>query len=119
MTAGRTLSWNLAKAAEISVLGALRLGAAPPFALMYSFVGGVDSVLALSDFGFSGFRKQLDRDALLFEPVIVENSAVTDGWQTLLRPIYDSLWNAFGNRRCDALFDSAGNWSGFPPNWRS
>jgi hypothetical protein len=119
MTAGRTLSWNLAKAAEISVLGALRIGATPPFALMSSFIGGAGSVLALSDFGFSGFRKPLDRDALLFDPVIVESSAMTDGWQTLLRPIYDSLWNAFGNSRCDALFDSAGNWSGFPPNWRS
>jgi hypothetical protein len=85
---------------------------------MASFVGGAGSLLSLADHGFIAFPKPLDRDALLFSPVIFEDSTVTDGWQVVLKPIYDSLWNAFGLARCDVLFDPAGKWLGIPPRWR-
>jgi hypothetical protein len=60
----------------------------------------------------------LDRNALLFESLVIQEGQLQKGWQKVLRPLFDSLWNAFGYPRCPVLFDQAGNWTGVPPCWR-
>jgi hypothetical protein len=116
--AGRSLNSDLADTIETAIAGSFLLGATPPVAVMVSFLGGAGSILSLDDGRMSLHGKVLDRNALLFEPLIIQEGLLQQGWQKGLRPVFDSLWNAFGYPRCPVLFDQAGNWAGVPPGWR-
>jgi len=97
--------------------GLARLGVSPPFATMVSLIDVGGSVMTEDRWRYRQ-RQRLDRDDLLFEPVIIETAEFGDGWQRVLRPILDTWWNAFGWERCFDLFDEAGNWTGYPQAWR-
>jgi hypothetical protein len=51
---------------------------------------------------------RLDRPAAVFPDVVVED--LTDYTRADLRPLIDSLWNAFGFPR-SLNFDGDGNWN--------
>lgn len=116
--AGQSLNAELAEAVETAVQASLMVGATAPIAVMASFLDGFGSTLAMEDGLLSPHDKVLDRNGLLFEPVVIEEGGLPAGWQAVLRPVFDSLWNAFGYSRCPVLFDNAGNWTGIPPRWR-
>lgn len=116
--AGKTLNSDLVDIIETAITGSFLLGAAPPSAVMVSFLGGAGSILSLGEGPLSLHDKVLDRNALLFEPLVIQEGQLQQGWQKALRPVFDSLWNAFGYPRCSVLFDGAGNWTGVPPHWR-
>lgn len=56
----------------------------------------------------------VDRDNLLFEPVIIEEPNFRPGWQSIFRPVLDSLWNAYGYPRCHELFNVDSTWRQSP-----
>ena len=115
---GPSLSREMAGAIETAIAASFSLGATPPIAVMVSFTEGIGSILRLGD-GLMAFpEKVLDRNALLFAPVVVQEAPLQQGWQKGFRPVFDSLWNAFGYPRCDSLFDNAGNWTGIPTRWQ-
>lgn len=116
--AGQNLNSDLADTIETAIAGSFLLGATPPVAVMVSFLDGAGSVLSLDEGRVSLHDKVLDRNAVLFEPLVIQEGQLQQGWQKVLRPVFDSLWNAFGYSRCPFLFDQAGNWTGVPPRWR-
>lgn len=93
-----------------------RLGVAPPFVAMISLLGVGGSVMNDPTRLRSG-AGPLDRDDLLFEHLLIEDAAFPHGWQTLLRPMLDALWNAYGRQRCFPLFNEEGVWTGYPQGW--
>jgi hypothetical protein len=48
---------------------------------------------------------------ILLEPIYLEQPALTGEWRGVLRPIFDQMWNAFGQPACP-YFDDDGNWRG-------
>ncbi len=116
--AGQSLNIDLMDSIETAIAGSFLLGATPPVAVMVSFLDGAGSVLSLDEGQVSLHDKILDRNTLLFEPLVIQDGQMQQGWQNVLRPVFDSLWNAFGYPRCHFLFDHAGNWTGVPPRWR-
>jgi hypothetical protein len=96
--------------------GLTALGVQPPLAVMVSLLGARGSSMGVGPMSFEEARP-LDRDDLLFEPVMIESTAFDEGWQTVLRPTLDALWNAFGRVRCRELFDESGAWKGIPRDW--
>lgn len=118
LCAGRSLNSDLVDIIETALAGAFLLGATPPVAVMVSFLDGAGSVLSLDEGRLSWHNKVLDRNVLLFEPLVIQEGQLQQGWQKVLRPVFDSLWNAFGYPRCPLLFDQTGNWTGVPASWR-
>ena len=90
------MSADLVDSIETAIAGSFLLGATPPVAVMVSFLDGANSVLSLDEERLSLNGKALDRSSLLFEPLVIEEGQLQQGWQTVLRPVFDSLWNAFG-----------------------
>lgn len=94
----------------------VRAGASPPFLIMVSLLDVGRSIM--SDQQRMRFSYQpLDRDDLLFDPVLIEDVGFGSGWQIAFRPLLDVWWNAYGWPRCFHLFDDAGNWNGAPVHW--
>ena len=116
--AGQSLNSEMANAIETAIAGSFLLGATPPVAVMVSFLDGAGSILSMDEGLLPLHDKVLDRNALLFEPLVIQEGQLQQGWQKVLRPVFDSLWNAFGYPRCSVLFDQAGNWTGVPLRWR-
>jgi len=85
---------------------------------MVSFIGGAGSTMPMDSYSSSWRLKRLDRDVVLLDPVMFKKATLEGRWQAALKPIFDSLWNAFGYERCSALFDANGQWLGFPRGWR-
>lgn len=100
------------------VHGLARLGVGPPFMAMVSLLGIRDSLMLGSSFSFRGHRQGLDRDDLIFEPVVIETTEFELGWQKVMAPVLDAWWNAFGWDRCVDLFHENGEWRGYPSDWR-
>ena len=93
-----------------------RTGAALPFLVMVSLLDVVGSVM-LDEARMRMSYRPLDRDDLLFEPVLIESLSFEAGWQKSLRPMLDVWWNAYGWPRCMPLFDDKGEWTGYPRGW--
>lgn len=93
------------------------LGVGPPFIAMVSLLGVRDSIMLGSSFSFRGQRQGLDRDDLIFEPVVIETTEFEAGWQKVMAPVLDAWWNAYGWDRCVDLFDESGEWRGYPSDW--
>jgi hypothetical protein len=91
------------------IVGLCELGISPLFALLVSLLDLADSVMPPDPEHFSE-QVAADRNALLFEPLIFEEPTLHRGWQRTLRPVFDSLWNAYGHARCHAFYDAEGNW---------
>lgn len=94
-----------------------RLGVGPPFMAMVSLLGIRDSLMLGSSFSFRGRAQRLDRDDLIFEPVVIETTEFEAGWQKVMAPVLDAWWNAYGWDRCVDLFDENGEWRGYPSDW--
>ena len=45
---------------------------------------------------------------ILLEPIYLEQPTLTGAWHGVLRPIFDQMWNAFGQPACPN-FDDDGN----------
>ena len=116
--AGEMLHSDLADSIETAIEGSFFLGTTPPVAVMVSFLDGAGSILSLQEWRPRLHDTALDRNTLLFEPLVIQEGQLQQGWQKILRPVFDSLWNAFGYPRCLLLFDQAGNWTGVPHRWR-
>jgi hypothetical protein len=116
MVAAAVLTRDLLGAVERGLTGAFGLGVNPPVAVMVSLVDAEGSVLIREWFPFGGLEP-LDRDALLLEPVVLQDGDMAAGWQEVLRPVFDGLWNAYGYPRCSDLFDDDGRWTGLPAAW--
>ncbi len=95
-----------------------RLGIAPPFIAMVSLLDVRGSVMGDPNRMFIGRLPRLDRDDLLFDPVLLETAEFVPGWEKIMRPVLDAWWNAHGWDRCMQLFDEAGDWKGYPADWR-
>ncbi len=95
-----------------------KLGIGPPFIAMVSLLDVRGSVMGDPNRMFVGRLPRLDRDDLLFDPVLIETAEFASGWQKIMRPILDAWWNAYGWDRCMQLFDEAGDWTGYPADWR-
>jgi hypothetical protein len=117
-TAGQSLGTDLYQGIERAVQASVRLGAALPIAVMVSFIGAQGTVMITSPDSPGWHLKPLDRSTLLLDTVIVETLASKAPWQNVLRPLFDSLWNAFGYERCKDLFDDQGRWLGIPAGWQ-
>jgi hypothetical protein len=93
--------------------GLTTLGVAPPFIVMLSLLGVLGTVLIDSQYALSS-TDPVDRDDLLFEPVVIEDLNFQAGWQTIFRPVLDALWNAYGYPRCHDFFNDDGSWRQAP-----
>jgi hypothetical protein len=94
-----------------------RLGIGPPFIAMVSLLDVRGSVMGDPNRRFTGRLPRLDRDDLLFDPVLIETAEFAPGWQKTMRPVLEAWWNAYGWDRCMNLFNEAGNWTGYPADW--
>jgi len=95
-----------------------RLGIGPPFIAMVSLLDVRGSVMGDPNRMFAGRLPRLDRDDLLFDPVLIETAEFAPGWQKTMRPVLEAWWNAYGWDRCMNLFNEAGDWTGYPADWR-
>jgi hypothetical protein len=86
-----------------------RLGVEPPVVVMLSLLGVKGYTMYVSPERRFGGGHPIDRDALLLPEALVENLD-TDA-ATILRPIFDSLWNAAGWPG-SINFDAEGKWVG-------
>jgi hypothetical protein len=90
-----------------------RLGAAPPLFIMLSLVGVLGYFIevksGLDPFGDYAFA--IDRDALVLPEVVVESFEVDP--KEVMRPIFDSVWNAAGWPR-SMNYDDSGVWGKGP-----
>jgi hypothetical protein len=107
---------DLIEAIPSYVRGLARLGVAPPFVIMVSLLGVQGSVMVDNQRRMFGAAR-LDRDDLLFDPVVIETAEFADGWQDALRPLLEAWWNAYGWDRCVHLFGDDGHWKGYPRDW--
>ena len=67
--------------------------------------------------GFGGFgfpKVSIDRD-LIVTPTIMVNEFEQDA-KMIFKPIFDSIWNAFGRTHCSAYNQSTGEYTGFNNN---
>jgi hypothetical protein len=94
-----------------------RLGIGPPFIAMVSLLDVRGSVMGDPNRMFTGRLPRLDRDDLLFDPVLIETAEFAPGWQKTMRPVLEAWWNAYGWDRCMNLFNEAGDWTGYPADW--
>lgn len=75
-----------------------------PVALTLSVIGAKGAYMNYGDFPEEFVR--LDRDVLLLPEVLVDD--LSQDVATMLRPLFDSVWNAFGHPRC-YNYDNEGN----------
>ena len=68
----------------------------PPIHFLLSFLNMKGFELGTGNLFFSG--GQLDRELFMFPEVIAESS--TDEMVSVLRPVFDMVWNSFGYERC-------------------
>lgn len=118
VTTGAALNADLYDGVERIVDASAKLSVMPPIAIMVSFIGVTGSIMTTDPLHPGWGFKPLDRDALLLEAVVIETATSTDGWQRALKPMFDSLWNAYGFGRSGDLFDDNGEWRGIPAGWR-
>ncbi len=107
---------DLLRAIPRFVHGLTSNGFAAPFVLMISLLSVRGSAM-LSERSWSRSVQMLDRDHLLFEPVVLDRAPLPEGWETSLRPVFDAWWNAYGWSRCHVLFDESGVFTGVPRHW--
>lgn len=94
----------------IEALSRLEIGG--PYAIMLSLLNIYKTKMILNnEWSYNGTA--LDRDNLIFDPILYETSALGDGWEDSLKPIYDAWWNAYGYEYCHTLWDEAGRWKNF------
>ncbi len=93
------------------ILGLSDCGVLGPYVVMVSFIGIGGSILRRNHWGF-GSGNRVDRDDLLLEPFTIDDSSFPEGWQSVMRPMLDTLWNAYGFQRCNTYFDENGKWLG-------
>jgi hypothetical protein len=73
-------------------------GIAPPYVLMLTFVGVRGAWMLSEDGRIEG--APADREVLALPPVLLETTALAEGWEAALRPRFDMLWQAFGLEAC-------------------
>jgi hypothetical protein len=92
------------------------LGVAPPLLIMLTLLGVSGYTMAVSHrLAFPGEREYpIDRDVLVIPETIVENfDAGIDAPATVMRPIFDSVWNATGWPR-SMSYNDEGEWGKGP-----
>ncbi|MDP3064353.1 MAG: hypothetical protein Q8O40_14250 [Chloroflexota bacterium] len=92
----------------LTLLGALEVE--PPLALMLSLLDVRGVVMGVSREHYIGGHRRpppIDRDSLILPDVLVEDRSHDIG--KLLRPTFDSIWNAAGWER-SLNYDDKGNW---------
>jgi hypothetical protein len=87
--------------------GLRELGVQPPLALLVSMLGVRGAELGVS-FNLGDDPTPIDRDTLLLPEVIVEDLNVDV--PTVLRPMFDAVWNAAGFVR-SFNYDDSGQWN--------
>jgi hypothetical protein len=88
------------------------LGVTPPVAILLSLLRVRGYFMAVDSFPFRRFGGgRLTRDEILLPGVTLDDFSVST--TSLLRPVFDTLWNAFGYER-SYNFDEKGNWTGRP-----
>jgi hypothetical protein len=112
-----SLMRDLFSGAERGIRGLTGAGAEPPFVVAVSFLDAAGARLTVMDHDLDDARP-LDRQDLLFAPVVVTAEDLQSDWSARLASIADSLWNAFGYENCRVVRDASGAWSGLPAGWR-
>jgi len=79
----------------------------PPYAITMSLLGIPPSI----EIEPNNIHSTEHGPRILLEPIYLEQPALTGAWQGALRPIFDQMWNAFGQPACP-YFDDDGNWRG-------
>jgi hypothetical protein len=85
------------------------LGVTPPLFIMLTLLGVSGYIMATSRRldAFGDYAYPIDRDALILPEVIIENFEITPA--NIMRPIFDSVWNATGWPR-SMNYNEAGEW---------
>ena len=86
------------------------LGLEPPFYVFLTFVDVKRCVLVLSS-GRSFQMFEWPDDTLVLPEVVIEDRA--EQLEKVLKPLFDTVWNAFGFDR-SSNYDNEGNWVGGP-----
>jgi len=82
----------------------------PPIAILVSIMGAKGIVLDVDSLlGLGSSLRPLDRNMVLLPDVVVRESGSVDV-PTVLKPLMDALWQAFGLVRC-LDYDDAGKWA--------
>jgi hypothetical protein len=103
------LEGQIFEAVEKYARGYMKLGIRGPIVVSFAFVNCEGIVLTTGSSRIvRGQNVRLDRPAAVFPDVVVED--LTDYTRADLRPLIDSLWNAFGFPR-SLNFDGDGNWN--------
>lgn len=84
-----------------------KLGITAPIIISCALLNARDFTIPTRDF-YDIFGK-IDRDILYINDIYVED--LTENTEQLLKPIFDSIWNACGYERCFA-YDEDGNFKG-------
>lgn len=87
------------------------LGIDVPILVMLSLVGVKGRSIPTSVYSFRSANRPVDRDILVVPEVLVEGSTFDAG--SILRPIFDVLWNACGRSVCPN-YDEHGTWRPAP-----
>jgi hypothetical protein len=85
----------------------VELGVPPPAVVTLSMLGVRGARMAVGEAWWYGDPLPIDRDDLLLPDVMIEDYGVN--LPTILRPIFDAVWNAAGFAR-SFNYDEDGNW---------
>ena len=84
------------------------LGVTPPVLVMLTLIGVAGLDIIRNSYNFLAQSSPFDRDVLTFPETLVES--YPDRADGVLRPIFDTIWNAAGYSACPN-YDDEGNWT--------
>ena len=118
VVSAQRLAGSIVSYARKCVSGLCKYGASFPMALMVSFLDARGTRLVPSN-DYLSRTDILDRSDLIFAPVVVEDGNISAIWDSVLLPILDGVWQAYGRPCCDSVRNQDGSWRGVPSQWLS
>lgn len=108
---GITLLQYIRQDVRRALAGARQQGTSFPMAVMVSLLDVSGTRMPASYPAFST-PDLVDRDNLLFAPVLIDDGKSDAEWDQALLPIFNALWNAYGYERCFNMTNDDGSWKG-------
>lgn len=92
---------------DVAIAFQTAVGAEEPIVVMLSLLNVKGFSIESASHGFYDVSEPIDRTDILLSDLVVPDRTVPA--KKALRPLFDELWNAFGQPRC-LQYDSDGNW---------
>lgn len=102
------LETYLFEAVPAYIHGIAALGFHPPYAVAVSLINAQGSEIHQQ---LPSSQREMEELIARLDPVVIESANLTGAWHSVLRPILDQLWNAYGFPTCPS-FNDDGLWRG-------